>query len=153
MDSPLIDLNMNRVGGLKFANTCIPLVFPRQQYMVGPERLYLASRLNLTEAQVSWFVFVFVFVYKYKRLPGSTEAQVGILTEFRLEVAIGHSSVLVLSLWKFKLASSQRHLAKRSLPLTHSMNFWRISEQHLTPPLHPPLTRFGKISFKPFVIM
>ena len=25
---------------------------PRQQYMVGPERLYLASRLNLTEAQV-----------------------------------------------------------------------------------------------------
>eukprot|EP00090_Calanus_glacialis_P042605 TRINITY_DN75547_c0_g1_i1.p1 TRINITY_DN75547_c0_g1~~TRINITY_DN75547_c0_g1_i1.p1 ORF type:complete len:234 (+),score=66.62 TRINITY_DN75547_c0_g1_i1:63-764(+) len=30
--------------------------FHRQQYMVGPERLYLASRLNLTEAQVKvWF--------------------------------------------------------------------------------------------------
>ena len=28
---------------------------PRQQYMVGPERLYLASRLNLTEAQVENF--------------------------------------------------------------------------------------------------
>ncbi|XP_023218843.1 homeobox protein slou-like [Centruroides sculpturatus] len=30
--------------------------FERQQYMVGPERLYLASSLNLTEAQVKvWF--------------------------------------------------------------------------------------------------
>ncbi|XP_035215835.1 homeobox protein Nkx-6.1-like [Stegodyphus dumicola] len=30
--------------------------FERQQYMVGPERLYLASTLNLTEAQVKvWF--------------------------------------------------------------------------------------------------
>ncbi|XP_035227244.1 homeobox protein Hox-B4-like [Stegodyphus dumicola] len=30
--------------------------FERQQYMVGPERLYLASALNLTEAQVKvWF--------------------------------------------------------------------------------------------------
>jgi hypothetical protein len=27
-------------------------MYLRQQYMVGPERLYLASRLNLTEAQV-----------------------------------------------------------------------------------------------------
>ena len=25
----------------------------RQQYMVGPERLYLASRLDLTEAQIN----------------------------------------------------------------------------------------------------
>jgi hypothetical protein len=30
--------------------------FERQQYMVGPERLYLASSLNLSEAQVKvWF--------------------------------------------------------------------------------------------------
>ncbi|RWS27577.1 homeobox protein Hox-A4-like protein [Leptotrombidium deliense] len=30
--------------------------FERQQYMVGPERLYLAAALNLTEAQVKvWF--------------------------------------------------------------------------------------------------
>lgn len=30
--------------------------FERQQYMVGPERLYLASALNLSEAQVKvWF--------------------------------------------------------------------------------------------------
>ncbi|KAL1129537.1 hypothetical protein AAG570_012482, partial [Ranatra chinensis] len=30
--------------------------FERQQYMVGPERLYLAHALNLTEAQVKvWF--------------------------------------------------------------------------------------------------
>lgn len=28
--------------------------FERQQYMVGPERLYLAHTLQLTEAQVSW---------------------------------------------------------------------------------------------------
>lgn len=27
--------------------------FERQQYMVGPERLYLAHTLQLTEAQVS----------------------------------------------------------------------------------------------------
>jgi len=30
--------------------------FERQQYMVGPERLYLASSLNLTEAQVSFLI-------------------------------------------------------------------------------------------------
>ena len=48
----LIDLDWNRVGGSKFDNTYIQFVSPRQQYMVGPERLYLASRLNLTEAQV-----------------------------------------------------------------------------------------------------
>lgn len=29
--------------------------FERQQYMVGPERLYLAHTLQLTEAQVSTF--------------------------------------------------------------------------------------------------
>lgn len=30
--------------------------FERQQYMVGPERLYLASTLNLSESQVKiWF--------------------------------------------------------------------------------------------------
>lgn len=29
--------------------------FERQQYMVGPERLYLASTLHLTEAQVIYF--------------------------------------------------------------------------------------------------
>lgn len=29
--------------------------FERQQYMVGPERLYLAHTLQLTEAQVSKF--------------------------------------------------------------------------------------------------
>lgn len=30
--------------------------FERQQYMVGPERLYLAHTLQLTEAQVGCFV-------------------------------------------------------------------------------------------------
>ena len=35
--------------------------FHRQQYMVGPERLYLASRLNLTEAQVR------VQLYRYEK--------------------------------------------------------------------------------------
>lgn len=30
--------------------------FERQQYMVGPERLYLAHTLQLTEAQVSLFM-------------------------------------------------------------------------------------------------
>ena len=46
-------LDWTRMGDFKFEEkTYIPLVSPRQQYMVGPERLYLASRLNLTEAQV-----------------------------------------------------------------------------------------------------
>ena len=30
--------------------------FERQQYMVGPERLYLAHALQLTEAQVSYYI-------------------------------------------------------------------------------------------------
>lgn len=34
--------------------------FERQQYMVGPERLYLAHTLQLTEAQVKVWVFIFV---------------------------------------------------------------------------------------------
>lgn len=33
--------------------------FERQQYMVGPERLYLAHTLQLTEAQVSPISFTF----------------------------------------------------------------------------------------------
>lgn len=32
--------------------------FERQQYMVGPERLYLAHTLQLTEAQVSFLIFI-----------------------------------------------------------------------------------------------
>lgn len=35
---------------------CLEAEFERQQYMVGPERLYLAHTLKLTEAQVKvWF--------------------------------------------------------------------------------------------------
>ena len=43
--------------------------FEKQQYMVGTGRLYLASTLNLTEAQVKvWFqvskLFIHLFIYK-----------------------------------------------------------------------------------------
>lgn len=40
--------------------------FERQQYMVGPERLYLAHTLQLTEAQVSSEVFI-LFNVQLKR--------------------------------------------------------------------------------------
>ena len=33
----------------------LTLHYCRTQYMVGHDRVLLASRLNLTEAQVSWF--------------------------------------------------------------------------------------------------
>lgn len=37
--------------------------FSRQQYMVGPERVYLAQTLQLTEAQVSECMGRMYFVY------------------------------------------------------------------------------------------
>jgi hypothetical protein len=41
--------------------------FERQQYMVGPERLYLASALNLSEAQVKvWFQVKHFNSYNYR---------------------------------------------------------------------------------------
>lgn len=44
--------------------------FERQQYMVGPERLYLAHTLQLTEAQVNIFIFrlrsrLFIYFFFY----------------------------------------------------------------------------------------
>ena len=40
--------------------------FERQQYMVGPERLYLASALNLSEAQVKvWFQVNYKTIYRF----------------------------------------------------------------------------------------
>lgn len=36
--------------------------FERQQYMVGPERLYLAHTLQLTEAQVRYFSLIFTIL-------------------------------------------------------------------------------------------
>lgn len=42
--------------------------FERQQYMVGPERLYLAHTLQLTEAQVSVMrkLILHVFISHFK---------------------------------------------------------------------------------------
>lgn len=41
--------------------------FERQQYMVGPERLYLAHTLQLTEAQVKVWVGFVLFVLRIKK--------------------------------------------------------------------------------------
>ncbi len=40
--------------------------FERQQYMVGPERLYLAHTLQLTEAQVSDFLLKQIYTIGIK---------------------------------------------------------------------------------------
>lgn len=37
--------------------------FERQQYMVGPERLYLAHTLQLTEGKKIVFIYCFILIF------------------------------------------------------------------------------------------